>query len=234
MTEDFQTKNEQKNTVATVGMWFSIIWLIALMTVILAWLWFPLLFVWFILWIVGLFYKPRGKARVAVCIPLVVFVTITSIVCYVWKSVKTPAYEFVDWMKIEFENIDDESFDEERFNVIVNGESDSIISSMTEEEFTALIESSTWSNLLEKWSYAVFGLVQQVFENSLEKYNDGYIPEFVDEDDNVITVDVDIEDGEDETVEGLEIDAETGDLEGVEDFTQAEQNDIEEILNILE
>lgn len=90
-----------------------------------------------------MFYKPRAKAWVAVCIPLVVFVTILSIVSYIWRSIKTPANEFVDWMKIEFENIDDESFDKERFNAILNGESNSIVSSMTEEEFKALIENST-------------------------------------------------------------------------------------------
>jgi putative copper export protein len=38
MAEDFQTRNEQKNTVATVGMRFSILGLIALITLLFAWL----------------------------------------------------------------------------------------------------------------------------------------------------------------------------------------------------
>jgi hypothetical protein len=103
---------------------------------------------------------------------------------------------------------------------------------MTEEEFNAMIESSTWSNLLEKWSYVVFGLIQQVFESSLEKYNEGYVPEINDEGEQIITVDV--ENNEDEDVEAPENDEENSEEENVEVFTQTEQNNIEEILNILE
>jgi hypothetical protein len=102
---------------------------------------------------------------------------------------------------------------------------------MTEEEFNAMIESSTWSNLLEKWSYVVFGLIQQVFENSLEKYNEGYVPEIYDEN-QIVTVDV--ENNEDEDVEAPENDEENSEEENVEVFTQSEQNNIEEILDILE
>jgi hypothetical protein len=80
---------------------------------------------------------------VAVCIPLIVFIAIFSVSAYIWKSIKTPAVEFVDWLKIEFENIDEKSFDKERFNNITNEEFDNIISSMTEEDFKALIENST-------------------------------------------------------------------------------------------
>jgi hypothetical protein len=36
MAEEFQSQNQQKNTVAAVGMWFSIIGLIALITIFLA------------------------------------------------------------------------------------------------------------------------------------------------------------------------------------------------------
>lgn len=237
MAEDFQTRNEQKNTVATVGMVFSIIWLIALITVIFARLWLPLLFVWLILWIIGLFYKPRGKARVAVCIPLIVFIAIFSVSAYIWKSIKTPAVEFVDWLKIEFENIDEKSFDKERFNNITNEEFDNIISSMTEEDFKALIENSTWSNILEKSSYVIFGLLQQWFETSLEKYNNWEIPEI--SDNKIVTVDIDVEPNENENEnidENKEIEKTNEDTkkENVEVFSQSEKNDIQEILNYLE
>jgi hypothetical protein len=80
---------------------------------------------------------------VAVCIPLVVFIAMASVVCYLWNSVKTPANEFVERVNVEFENIDEENFDKDRFNAIINSESNSIVSSMTEEEFNAMIESST-------------------------------------------------------------------------------------------
>ena len=236
MTEEIQIQNEQKNTVATVGMWFSIIWLILTILVVSAWFWIPLLILWFILWIIGLFYKPRWKARIAVCIPLVVFAAFVSLACYVWKSVKTPAYEFVDWLQIEFENVDEESFDKDRFNDITNEEFNNIISSMTEEDFKALMEDSTWSNVLEKWSYVIFGLLQQGFETSFERYNNELLEldeendETVDEED-VNDEDVNDEDDADEDEESIE---ERTVVESTETFSQDEKNDIEEILDILE
>jgi hypothetical protein len=90
-----------------------------------------------------LFYKPRGKARVAVSIPLVVFIALASVVCYVWSSIKTPTTQFTDWIKVEFENIDDENFDNDRFNAITNEEFNNIRASLTEEEFKTLLENST-------------------------------------------------------------------------------------------
>ena len=234
MTKEIHSQDEQKNTVATVAMVFSIIWLIALITVIFAWLWLPLLFLWFVLWIIGLFYKPRGKARVAICIPLIVFIAIFSVIAYIWSSVKAPAEEFAEWAKIEFENVDEETFDNERFNNITNEEFNNIISSMTEEDFKALMETSSWSNVIERGSYVIFGLLQQGLKTSFEKYNDGYIPVITDED-NIISVDINVENNEDEnTNEEPENTDENTASEKVEVFSESEQNDINQILNILE
>ncbi len=228
MTEE-KTQNEQKNTVGTVGMRFSIIWLIALITVFFIRLWLPLLLVWFILWIIGLFYKPRGKARVAVSIPLVVFIALASVVCYVWSSIKTPTTQFTDWIKVEFENIDDENFDNDRFNAITNEEFNNIRASLTEEEFKTLLENSTWSNTLEKWAYVLFGLLQQGFENSLERYNNE-LPEVDENDENELDEVVD----EDSNNEEDEIETNEVEVENDESSLQNEKNDIDEILNILE
>ena len=240
MAEEIQTQNEQKNTVALVGMICSIIWLILLFTIIGSVFWFFLLFLWFILGIIGLFYKPRGKARVAICIPLVVFISIFSIFAYVWSSIKTPAMEFVNRVKIEFENVDEETFDEDRFNEIVNEEFNNMFSSINEEELKAVLEASTWSNILEKWSYRFFGMLQEGMKISLEKYNDGYLPEIKDEN-NIVDINIDIdddndneEDNKDETIEEKEITIEEPKKENKETFSQADRNDIEEFLNILE
>ena len=214
------TEENQKNTVATVGMWFSIIWLILLITIFLAWFWLPLLFVWFILWIIGLFNKPRGKARVAVIIPLIVFITTILIGCYIWSSIKTPVKEFWNWAETHIEQLDEETFDEDRFNNITNEEFNNIFSWMTEEDFKLLLENSTWSNTLEKWSYALFWLLQQGFENSLERYYNE-LPEATDNTEN------NVEDEDDSDTNDI-------DTEDVEVFTESEQNDIEQILNILE
>ena len=228
MTEE-KTQNEQKNTVGTVGMRFSIIWLVALITVFFIRLWLPLLLVWLILWIIGLFYKPRGKARVAVSIPLVVFIALASVVCYVWSSIKTPTTQFTDWIKVEFENIDDENFDNDRFNAITNEEFNNIRASLTEEEFKTLLENSTWSNTLEKWAYVLFGLLQQGFENSLERYNNE-LPEVDENDENELDEVVD----EDSNNEEDEIETNEVEVENDESSLQNEKDDIDEILNILE
>lgn len=247
MTEEIQTQNEQKNTVATVGMWFSIVGLILLITIVFWWLWLALLFIWFILWIIGLFYKPRRKARVAVIIPLVVFIALASIACYVWKSVKKPANEFMDWAKPQLEQLESENFDEDRFEKILQSEINNITNDRSSDDRKNLLETSTGSNLLEKWSYLFFSIVRESMETALERYNDGELPEIDEEDENIIDVDIDIseedEDIEDEDIEDEDIEDESTEEEitieqpkktNKETFSQSEKNDIEQILNILE
>jgi len=242
MTEEFQPQDQQKNTVATVGMRFSIIWLIALITIFLAWLWFPLLFIWFILWIIGLFYKPRGKARVAVSIPLIVFIALASVACYIWSSIKTPLNEFVERVKPQFEQLEnDENFDGELFGDILEAELNNMTNGKSEDEWKELFESSTGSNSLEKGAYMLSSIFKEWFENALEKYNNWELPEISDNNNKIITIDVDVENNEEdsqdkeikeENVEEIEI--EEPKQENKETFSQSEKNDIEQILNILE
>jgi len=229
MPQENQIQDEQKNTVATIGMVFSIIWLVALITILFARLWLPLLFIWFILWIIGLFYKPRGKARVAVCIPLIVFIAIFSLIAYFWSSVKTPATQFIDWAKVEFENIEEENFDSDRFNAISNEEFNNIFSSLNEEDIKLLIENSTWSNILEKWAYAIADILQQGLKTSLERYNNWDYPEINDNENQLITIDIEKNENPIEETNNGEVKSES-----VEIFTQSEKNDIEQIINILE
>jgi len=230
------TEENQKNTVATVGMRFSIIWLIALISIFLARLWFPMLIIWFILWIIGLFYKPRGKARVAICIPLVIFIAIASISCYIWNSVKAPLNEFVEWVQPQFEQLENsENFDGELFGDILEAELNNMTNGKSENEWKELFESSTGSNSLEKGAYMLSSMFKEWFESALEKYNNWELPEISDNDNQIITIDVDIENNEDEnTNEEPENTDENTNTENVEVFSQSEQNDIEQILNILE
>ncbi len=234
MTDEIKTQNEQKNTVATIGMWFSIIWLVLTITLFFVRLGMPLLFLWFILWIVGLFYRPRKKAWIAVSIPLVVFIALAAIVCYIWSSVKTPATQFWDWAKVNLEQLDDETFDNDRFNSIANEEFNNTFSSITEEDFKSLMETSTWSNTLEKWAYVFFGLLQQGLENTIEKYNNE-LPE-VDEDNAIENEDENNEEDNSEEVEltEQEVTVESNEEESSETFSQSEKNDIEQIIDILE
>lgn len=229
MTEEVKTQNEWKNTVATVGMWFSIIWLVLTITLFFIRAWMPLLLLWFILWIIGLFYKPRKRARIAVSIPLVVFIALAAVVCYIWSSVKTPTTEFWDWAKVHLEQLDDETFDNDRFNSIANEEFNNTFSSITEENFKSLMETSTWSNTLEKWAYVFFGLLQQGLENTLERYNNE-LSEVDENNENELDEVVD----EDSNNEEDEIDTNEVEVKNDESSLQNEKDDIDEILNILE
>ena len=51
--------------------------------------------------------------------------------------------QFINWAKIEFENINEETFDKDRFNAITNEEFNNIVSSIEEDEFTSMINNST-------------------------------------------------------------------------------------------
>ena len=237
MTEEIKSQAEQKNTVATVGMRFSIIWLIALISIILSRLWLPLLFIWLILWIVGLFYKPRKRARIAICIPLIVLIVIICVACYFWKSVKGPANEFMEWVEPKFEQLQNsENFDGERFGDILEAELNNMTNGKSENEWKDLFEASTGSNSLEKGAYMLSSIFKEWFENALERYNNGEVVEINDEDNNIISVDIDVKDENEEDIEDTEeeITIEQPKKTNNETFSQSEKNDIEEILDILE
>lgn len=216
MSEDVQTK--QKNTVALVWMICSIVGLVLLFSVIWTWLGILLLWLWLILWIIGLFYKPRGKARVAIIIPLIVIILTIAVACYVWKSVKTPAKEFWNWAQEQLNEETLNEIDEDRFELIAREEFNNLIKSKDNEELKAMYETSTWSNAIEKWSYVFFDMLKEWITNSLDAYNN---TEILDIDEN--DIDEDIDDSDEE------ISSET-----IEIFEDDEQDNIEEILNILE
>lgn len=230
MTEEIQAQKGQKNTVATVGMRFSIIWLILTITLFFIRLGIPLLFLWFVLWVIGLFYKPRKKARIAVWIPLVLFVILTCVMCYIWKSFKAPANEFKNWTETRLEQLKEENFDEDKFENILQSEINSLVKSKTEEDWKAEYEASTGSNSIEKWAYLFFSLFQQGIESALEKYNSGEELGLDDNEDDLIDVDVEVEDN-DENVDEENLEEE---WEDVEVFDQSDKNDIEQIIDILE
>ena len=230
MTEEIQAQNEQKNTVGTVGMRFSIIWLILTITLFFIRLGMPLLFLWFILWIIGLFYKPRKRARIAVSIPLVIFIISVCIMCYIWKSIKAPANEFKNWTETELEQLKEENFDEDRFENILQSEINSLVKSKTEEDWRAEYEASTGSNFLEKGSYLFFSLFQQSIENALEKYNNDELLGLDESDGEDDIIDVDVENNDENVDEEILKESQ----EDVEVFDQSEKSDIEQIIDILE
>lgn len=225
-----QNQSTNKNTVANVWMRFSIIWLITSISVVLIRLWIPLLFIWLILGIVWLFYKPKLKARIAVIIPLIIFIALTSIVCYIWSSMRTPAIQFADWAKTQIEQFDEETFDENRFNNIMNEEISNMTSSMSKEDYESLMNNSTWSNTIEKRSYMVFWLFQQITENSFEKYKNWYIPE-INNEKNILNIDIENDKNIKNNVKNSN---DNNEKENIEIFNQTEESDIDQIINALE
>lgn len=228
MPEEIQTPEQQKNTVALIWMICSIVWLVLFITIIFFRLWLPLLFLGFVLWIIGLCFKPRGKARVAIIIPLIVFVLCMLGISHLYKSAKTPAIEFGEWAN---ENLTEERFeniDEDKFEKLVEYEANKLVKDKSEDERKAIYEATTWSNAVEKVSYIFFGLLQESIENALDSYN--ALPNEIvgdkteNEDENIITVDI----------EKVENDNNETDNEIVEVFSDSEKNDIEQIINILE
>ena len=228
MPEEIKAPEQPKNTVALIWMICSIVWLVLFITIIFFRLWLPLLFLGFVLWIIGLCFKPRGKARVAIMIPLIVFILCMLGISHIYKSAKTPAIEFGEWAN---ENLTEERFeniDEDKFEKLVEYEANKLAKEKTEEEWKAIYEATTWSNAIEKVSYIFFGLLQESIENALDSY-DALPNEIVDdetenEDENIITVDIETEESNNNET----------DKETVEVFSDSEKNDIEQIINILE
>lgn len=231
MTEEIQTKKEQKNTIATIGMIFSIVGLILLISIFGAWLWVFLLLIWLILWIIWLFYKPKKRARIALCIPLIVFIILACVSCYIWSSVKTPATEFISWTKTELENLDDWTFNNEDFGNILETELNNIVNDKSKDERKSLYESSTGSNNIEKGSYLFFSVLKQAFENTLEKYNNNSL-EIQDETND--TLDENINEDQINTEDEEKTEEDNTSEEKSESNNELEQDDIDEILNILE
>lgn len=238
MTEENKNlTSDQSNTVALVWMIFSIVWLILTITVLFSRLWIPLLILWFILWIIGLFSKPRWKARVAIIIPLIVFLILAACLCYLWKSFKTPAHEFINWAQERTQDINPETLDDDKFENIVNSEFNQLLGSLSEEDVNELYETSQGNNALEKRAYVFFNVLQQGMENALTTYSvesDNKIenPEAlpIAEEENVVT-----EENQDaESSEEAPTVDENPTVENVEVFTESEQNDIEDIIWILE
>ena len=162
---------EEKNTVALVGMILSIIWLVFLITIFWAGLWCILLFLWFILGIIWLFSKPRGKAYVAVWIPLTIALIVIAGVSYLWNSVKAPTQEFISWAESQQESQRFENMNQDVFNEIASVEFNKIVDQLTWSDFEALLADTTWDNTIEKVAYIFFGAMREGLENSFDAYD---------------------------------------------------------------
>lgn len=231
------------NTIALVWMILSIIGLILTITLVFFRVGIPLLVLWLLLWLIWLCKKPRWKAWAAVLISLITLGGIAALVISLRNSMKVPANNFLERTQQEVQKLDIENFDEDKFEALAEEEANKVIQSLSQEELNNLYETSTWSNSLEKWSYVFFYLVQQWTENALNRYKEDLPPKInadneIAEEENTNTQEINEEENtstEEENTEVQEITTEENNTsDNNEVFTDSEETDIEQIINILE
>ena len=61
----------------------------------------------------------------------------------------------------QLDSFDEESFNEDRFETIINEEFNQLVDSLSEDDLNQVYESSTGNNALEKRSYVFFTVLQQ-------------------------------------------------------------------------
>ena len=101
---------------------------------------------------------------------------------------------------------------------------------MSKEDYESLMNNSTWSNTIEKRSYMVFWLFQQITENSFEKYKNWYIPE-INNEKNILNIDIENDKNIKNNVKNSN---NNNEKENIEIFNQTEESDIDQIINALE
>lgn len=259
MSEDNKVHVENgDNTIALVWMIFSIIGLILTATLVFFRIGVPLLVLWLLLWLIGLCKKPRWKARVAVLISLISLWAIAALIVTLRNAMKIPANNYLERTQQEIQNLDIENFDEDKFEALAEEEANNLIQSLSQEELNNLYETSSWTNALEKRSYTFFYLVQQWTENVLNRYKEELPPkidtenkiteenanidepelnevENTTEDENsTISAENIEENAEEKSTETQETNEEIPTEDDNEVFSDSEQTDIEEIINILQ
>ena len=162
---------KEKNTVALVWLILSIIWLIFFITIFWIILAIPLLVLWFILWVIGLFFKPRGKAIAAIIISLIPWIIVYAFWFFLWSNVKMPTQEFVQWAETTFTWEEFKNIDQERFNAISQYVGNNYFERITTDEMEAMFNEATGSNSIEKGAYFFFDLVKNIINESVELYN---------------------------------------------------------------
>lgn len=163
---------QSKNTVALVWLILSIIWLLFFITIFWIIVAIPLLILWFILWVIGLFYRPRWKAIAAIIISLIPSI----ILCILWtmfmNNVKAPTEEFANWANTTltgeiFENIDKDRLNNVS-NAIVTQKFNELFASENLEE---IFNNTTWSTSIEKWAYLFFWIVKDSLIEGIDAIN---------------------------------------------------------------
>lgn len=168
---------KEKNTVALVGLILSIIGLLFFISIIWIILAIPLLTIWFILWVIWLCYKPRWKAIAAIIISLIPYALVYCLGFYLSNNLKAPMEELANWAETTLTGEAMENIDQERFNNISNYVLKQHIQEFTPEKLGSMYEIASGSSAVEKAGYVVVDMIKDVFNESIEAYNDGVVIE---------------------------------------------------------
>ncbi len=237
MAEDIKVAEDwaKKNTVGKVGMIFSIIGLVLVITIIWLWLWFWCLIIWLILWIIGLFFKPKGKAIAAVIISIITLWLMALGCFYLYKQVKTPATEFVTWLETISEDPQYAAlFDEnnsDKLENLIEAKCWNIPDNFVSEDFDTILENAKWDNMIQKFSFIIFDSAKTCMQDALDSYTDNSESNITEEENETAEpteeVVVDEENEIEELIESIDNEV-TETLDNVE-----EEAHIEEVLDIL-
>jgi len=230
-TED----SAKKNTIAKVWMIFSIIGLVLTITIFGIWLGFWCLIIWLILWIIWLFSKPRGKAITAVVIPVIVFGLMILWWIFVINNIKTPANEFISWLQETSENPQYAAlFTEENSDTLeklIELKCWNVPADFSSQWIDTLLNNAEWNNVLQKFSFIIFGYAKTCVQDALDAYDENSIGNTTEE--------TKIEEPSEEVIlneENSDIEQliESIDNEITEDLNSIEEEaHIEEVLDIL-
>lgn len=170
LTPSFEEKKES-NVVGIVALIFSIIGLILFISIFGIFLWIGALLIGLILWIIGLFIRPRGKAIAAVIISIIPLGLVACACGYLWNNIKAPVNEFGEWAKANLTEEQFKDIDQDRFNNISQFIVDEHIASYSWVDLEELLNNTTGSNYLEKGAYFFFDFLEDVITESLDAYN---------------------------------------------------------------
>lgn len=161
---------KQKNTVGLIWMICSIVWLLLTLSVVLSKIGVSLLIVWLILWVAGLFRKPKWTSIAAVVISIIAFIGLFIL----WKAIdsasEVPAGQFVEWLQNNYDEEKLSQVNEKELQEIISVEMERIILSKSSAEIKAEFNAATGNSTLEKISYIFFDTLQEAIDNKFPIY----------------------------------------------------------------
>jgi len=178
LTPVFEEGEKKDNTVALVWMIFSIIWILLFISILWTFFSLPILVIWLILWIIGLFFSPRGKAIAAIIISIIPLGLVAYWFFYLVNGIKAPLEDFTVWAETTLTGEQFKNIDEERFSATADYVFQNLAESYKEKDLEAMFDSASGTTAIEKWAYMFFNFIKEGFEQTMDAYNAGIVIEW--------------------------------------------------------